>query len=311
MKLSVLSMMVLLVGAPAIGRAQDSENKGPDLESTYQSLKDAQAKGDAAAVKKLVAETSALARKAAAEPAPEDADEKDGWTKRVAYAKDVDAQTEYALYDVALKSPPAEMVDLLAALEAQNPKCKYLNEAYASYLYALSQSGGSAKITGVAEKALTNFPDNTDLLLVMVNSTFSAKQSDRAQGYANRLVAAMSKKSKPEGISEADWEKQKTSSLGRGYWVSGMVSGEKNQYAAADKSLRAAMPYIKGNNAMMAPALFYLGVANYNLGKMTMSKAKILEGAKFSDDCAAIPGDLAQQAWKNSALMKAEAAKMR
>jgi hypothetical protein len=310
MKLSVLSMMVLLVGAPVIGRAQDTENKGPDLESTYQSLKDAEAKGDAAAVKKLAAETSALARKAAAEAAPEDADEKDAWTKRVAYAKDVDAQTEYALYAVALKSPPADMVDLLAALEAQNPKCKYLDEAYASYLYALSQSGGSARITVVAEKGLANFPDNTDLLLVMVNSTFSAKQTDRAQMYANRLVVAFGKKSKPEGISEADFEKQKASSLGRGYWISGMVSYEKNQYAAADKSLRAALPYIKGNNAMMAPALFYLGVANYNLGKMTMNKAKILEGAKFSDDCAALPSDQAQQAWKNSALMKAEAAKM-
>jgi hypothetical protein len=304
MKLLGLSTIVLLVGAAAVARAQD-------LDASYQSLKDAQAKGDAAAVKKLAGETSALARKAAAEPAPEDADEKQAWTARVEYAKGIDVQTEYALYEVALKSPPATMVDLLATLEAQNPKCQYLDQAYASYLYALSQTGGTAKIPAVAEKALANFPENTDLLLVMVNSTFSAKQSDRAQGYANRLVAAWAKKTKPEGVSEGDFERQKVASLGRGYWVSGMVSAERNQYAAADKSLRAALPYIKGNNAMMAPALFYLGTANYNLGKMTNNKAKILEGAKFSDDCAAIPGDLAQQAWKNSAIMKAEAAKMR
>ncbi|MEI9975738.1 MAG: hypothetical protein WDO73_28965 [Ignavibacteriota bacterium] len=44
---------------------------------------------------------------------------------------------------------------------------------------------------------------------------------------------------------------------------------------------------------------------------MTNNKAKILEAAKFSDECAAIQSDLAQQAWKNSAIMKAEAAKMR
>lgn len=311
MKLSVMSMMVLLVGAPAVGRAQDTESKGPDLQASYQTLKDAEAKGDAAAVKKLAAETSALARKAAAEPAPEDASEKEAWASRVAYAKDLDGQTEYALFDVALRSRPADMADLLAALEEKNPKCQYLDQAYGSYLYALSQSGGTARIPVVAEKALANFPDNTDLLLVMVNSTFAAKQTDRALGFSNRLVAAFSKKTKPEGVSDADWEKQRASSIGRGYFVAGMISGEKNQYAAADKSLRAALPYIKGNNAMMAPALFYLGVANYNLGKMGVNKAKILEGAKFSDDCAAIPGDLATQAWKNSALMKAEAAKMR
>jgi hypothetical protein len=304
MKLFALSTMVLLVGAAAVARAQD-------LDASYQSLKEAQAKGDAAAVKKLAVETSALARKAAAEAAPTDADEKEAWTKRVEYAKDVDVQTEYALFEVALKSPPAAMVDLLATLEAQNPKCKYLDEAYGSYLYALSQAGQTAKITPVAEKALANFPENTDLLLVMVNSTFAANQVDRAQGYANRLVAAWGKKTKPEGVAEADFEKQKSMGLSRGYWVSGVVSGQRSQWAAADKSLRAALPYIKGNNAMMAPALFYLGLANYNLGKMTNSKAKILEGAKFSDDCAAIPSDYAQQAWKNSANMKAEAGRMR
>ena len=115
MKLSVLSMIVLLAGAAVVVRAQE-------LEASYQSLKDAEAKGDPAEVKKLAAETSALARKAAAEAAPEDADEKEAWTKRVAYAKDVDGQTEYVLYEVALKSPPPAMADLLAALEAQNPR---------------------------------------------------------------------------------------------------------------------------------------------------------------------------------------------
>jgi hypothetical protein len=304
MKLSVLSMLVLLVGAPAVGRTQD-------LDTTYQSLKDAEAKGDAAAVKKLAAETSALARKAAAEAAPEDASEKDAWTARVAYAKDVDLQAEYALYAVAVKSDAATTVDLLAALEAQNPKSKYLDDAYANYLYALSQSGGTAKIPAVAEKALANFPDNPDLLLFLADHYYSAKQPDRAQGYANRLVVAMGKHAKPEGVSEADWEKKKSASLGRGYWISGVIAGEKNQYAAADRNLRAALPYVKGNDAMTAPALFYLGTADYNLGKMTMSKAKILEGAKFSDQCAAITGPYAEQAYKNSMIMKTEAGKMR
>jgi hypothetical protein len=244
MKLSVLSMMVLLVGAAAVGRAQD-------LQASYQSLRDAEAKGDAPEVKKLAAETSALARKAATEAAPEDADEKDAWTKRVAYAKDVDSQTEYALYEVALKSQPAVTVDLLAALEAQNPKSKYLDESYANYLYALSQSGGTAKIPVVAEKALANFPDNPDLLLVLANHYYTAKQGDRAATYANRLVVAMGKRAKPEGVSDADWEKKKNASLGGAYWIAGVVSGEKSQFAASDKSLRAALPYIKGNDAMM------------------------------------------------------------
>jgi hypothetical protein len=304
MKLSVLSMMVILMGASAVGRTQD-------LASTYQSLRDAEAKGDAAEVKKLAAETSALARQAAAEAAPQAEDEKDAWTKRVAYAHEVESYSEYVLYAVAVKSAPATTVDLFAALEQQNPKSKYLDQGYAYYLYALSQTGASAKIPAMAEKGLANFPDNPDLLLFLADHAMSAKQSDRAVSYANRLVAAAGKQSKPEGVSEADWEKKKAAWLGRGYWIAGVISGEKTQYLAADKDLRAALPYIKGNDAMMAPALFHLGVANYQLGKMKVNKAQMLEGAKFSDQCAALPGAYAEQAWKNSALIKAEAAKMR
>ena len=62
---------------------------------------------------------------------------------------------------------------------------------------------------------------------------------------------------------------------------------------------------------MKAPALFYLGMANYQLGKMTMKKAQVLEGARFSREAAAIQGPLAQQAWHNAMVMKDEAAKMR
>ena len=112
-------------------------------------------------------------------------------------------------------------------------------------------------------------------------------------------------------MSDADWEKKKATMVGEGYRIAGVVSGERAQYSAADKNLRAALPYIKGNAAFTAEALFYLGVSNYNLGKMTMNKAKVLDGAKFSDQCAALPGPYAEQAWKNSAIMKADAGKMR
>jgi hypothetical protein len=61
----------------------------------------------------------------------------------------------------------------------------------------------------------------------------------------------------------------------------------------------------------MGPALFQLGVANFQLGKIKLSKAQVLEAAKFSDQAAAIPGPLAQQAWHNAQVMRTEAGKMR
>ena len=303
MNLSILTLAVVLVGAPVSVAAAD-------LESTFQALKDAEAKGDAAQVKKLAVEAGAMAKQAAAEPAPASADDKPAWTDRVKYAQDVESYTEYALYVTAVKGPAATEVDLFATLEEQNPKSKYLDDGYGAYLEALKETGASAKIPAIAEKALQNLPENEDLLLVGALNA-QAKQPDKALAYANRLVAAAGKHTKPEGTAAADWERKHNISLEYGHWIAGVIHGQKQQWLAADKDLRTALPLIKGNDAMTAPALFYLGVANYNLGKMTMNKAKVLDGAKFSDQCAALPGQYAEQAWKNSQIMKADAGKMR
>ena len=134
MNLSILTLAVVLVGAPVPVAAAD-------LESSFQALKDAEAKGDAALVKKLAVETGAMAKEAAAEAAPASADEKQAWTDRVKYAQDVEAYTEYALYDVAVKGPVATTVDLFATLEEQNPKSKYLDQGYGAYLVALKEAG--------------------------------------------------------------------------------------------------------------------------------------------------------------------------
>lgn len=303
MKLAAAGIAVVLIAGPIAA--------ADDLETVYQSLREAEGKKDAAQVKKLSAQTATLARKAEAEPAPSSDAEKDGWKQRIEYAKDAEQFSEYALYSVAIQSPHPTMIELLAQLEQQNPKSKYLAEAYGTYFYALSQAGESAKIPVIAAKALANFPNNEDLLTVMANSAFTNKQMDHALGYADRLVAALAKKPKPEGMSEADWDRKKTSGLGRGYWIAGIVRQSKNQYFDADRDLRASLPLIKGDKIMTSYALFNLGLADYQLGRMTLSKTKVLEAAKFSEQCAAIDSPLHEQAWRNAQLMKDEAGRMR
>jgi tetratricopeptide (TPR) repeat protein len=303
MNLAVLSFAVFLAAPPPV--------IGPgDLETAFQNIKDAVAKKDAAQVKKLAAQTCALARETANAPAPQDEDEQEAWKNHVAFARDVELYTEYALYATAIQGPPETTVDLLAALEQQNPKSKYLADAYGSYFYALHQTGAAAKIPAIAEKAVANFPDNDDALLVLADTAMNRKQTDRALGYAKRLTAVLSRHPKPEGMSAGEWERKRSAGLGRGYWIAGVIEGEKGQYFDCDKDLRAALPLV-GNDTMKATALFYLGMANYQLGKMTMKKALVLEGMKFSQEAAKYQGPLAQQAWHNAMVMRDEAAKMR
>ena len=299
-------IVALLLGAGSAAAAAE------DLDSSYQSLQEAVAKKDPALVKKHAADTLTLARHAASETEPQDADEKDAWKKRVAYAREIESYTEYALYATALQSDPGGMVDLMSTLEAQNPKSKYLDQGYAAYLVSLAKTeGGGAKVVPMAEKALTNFPQNPDLLRVVAESAMTRKQTDRALSLANRLIAAAGKHARLEHESAADFERSRGAWLASGYWIAGAISADKGLYAAADKNLRAALPLVKGDDYRTGVAFFYLGVANYQVGKATLDKKKVLEAAQFSDEAAKFNTPVAHQAWLNAGLMRKEAAAMR
>ena len=303
MKLSVVGIAIFLLTGPVV--------VADELDDTYQSLQDAVTKKDAAQVKKLAVPLFELSRKVIGAPEPTSAIEKEDWPNRIKYAKEAEGYAEYALYATGVQADAATMVDLLGLLEAQSPKSKYLDQGYDAYLAALHQVGKDDAVAGIADKAIVNFPNNPDLLLVVANTAQVKKQADRAIQFANRLVAAANSRPKPEALPAADWERKKSIWLGRGYWISGVLNGEKNLYALSNKSLRAGLPYIKGEPGLMGPALFYLGLDNYQLGKMTNNKKQVLEGATFSEQCAAIAGPFQDQAYRNSMAMKADANNMR
>ena len=303
MKLSALGIAIFLLTGPVV--------VADELDDSYQGLQDAVTKKDAAQVKKLAVTVFELARKVIAAPEPTNAIEKEDWPNRLKYAKEAEGYAEYALFATGVQAEPATMVDLMGLLEQQSPKSKYLDQGYEPYLAALHQAGKDDAIPAIVEKAIVNFPNNPDLLLVMANGAQVKKQADRAIAFANRLVAAANSRQKPEAVSAADWEAKKRIWLGRGYWISGVENGGKNLYALANRSLRAALPYIKGEPALMGPALFHLGVANYQLGTMTNNKKQVLEGEAFSEQSAAIAGPFQELAGRNSQAMKAAAEKMR
>ena len=130
MKLPVLGLAIMFLAGPVVAVADD-------LEDAVQSLKDAVAKKDVDAVKKLAVTIRPMTAEILAVAAPADADEKKDWAARNAYAKSTQLYVESAFYTVAVQSEPAVTVDLIATLEQQNPKSKYLNQAYGAYLVAL------------------------------------------------------------------------------------------------------------------------------------------------------------------------------
>ncbi|HSW48556.1 MAG TPA: hypothetical protein VLH09_00200, partial [Bryobacteraceae bacterium] len=274
-------------------------------------LKEAVSKKDVPLTKKLVAETSALAREEAEMEEPADANLKQTWKERTAWARDVDKFCEYALFSLSVSAEPAVAIDLLTTLEKLNPKSVYLDDGgYSRYFAALQESGASAKILPVAENAIKNLPNASDVLMVLLNNALGKGQTGQALTYGQRLVSAMSKDAKPEGMAQADWDRKRSTALGQGYYAVGMVHAAGNKFFDADKALRAALPYIKGNPGMYGPALFQLGVANFQLGVQTNNKKRVLEAATFSEQASKISFDRSADAFRNAQAMRAQAAKM-
>ena len=268
MRISALSVALVLMAGTGVAVADD-------LEDAMAALKQAEPSKDPAKIKQLAAAVHAAAQKMQTPPA--DNSDKEGFEARVAYAKEQDTYSEYALFALAsqLRGQPAAL-DLVSTLEKQNPKSKYLDE-----------------------------PESLE---IQTENALARKQNDRALSFANRLIAAGNRK--PEGAA-GDWEARKNAALAQGYWTAGVIQADKGMLKDADRNLRAALPLIKGNNAMAGPALFYLGIVNFKIGQATLNKAKMLEAVKFSQAAAAIPGPQQDQASKNAYNIKIEADKMR
>ncbi len=301
MRLSLLTVAALLIAGPVLA---------DELDDSFAALKEAESKKDVALVKKLAARTSELAREQADMEEPADASLKQTWKERTAWARDVDKFTEYSLYSLSLGAEPAVAIDLLTTLEKQNPKSRYLDEGgYGVLFAAFTKSGAADKITPVAEKALVNLPNSVDLLLVLADGAM-AKQSPNTASYCQKLVAAASKATKPEALQQADWDRKRALALGHGYYYLGIMAAQRNQFFEVDRNLRAALPYIKGSDAMYGQALFALGVANFQLGTQTANKKRVLEAATFSEQSSKVAWPNSNQAYANAQAMRAQAAKM-
>jgi hypothetical protein len=275
MKIAVLGTTLVLAAGALL---TPTRLRADDLDDALAALKAAEPSKDSAKIKELAAAAHTTAKKYEG-PAPADAD-KESYEARQRYAKDVDHYSEYSLYALALqeRGDPKVAIDLINTLEQQNPKSDYLE-----------------------------MPES---IMIQVDAAASKNQTDRAAGLANKLIAAANKKP-PEGMSAADWERVKASALGEGYFIIGFNACQHSKFAESDRNLRAALPYLKGDNGRLGPALLCLGVMNANLAQMTNNKAKMVEAAKFSEQSAAIPGPTQNQAYQNSLAQKQAADKMR
>ena len=307
MRLHTMLLPRTILAAATLAAVAFAQSRTAEIEAAYAKLKEAEGKKDADGVLEWAEKTSVAARAVAQSPKPAKADEVEAWTNAVDYARQVDIYTEYSEFATAMAGQtPAKMAALIESIEKRNPKSEYLTKIFPSYIVALSQAGMTDKLMTAAERRLEVDPANEDLLLVLADGYMKKQQAEKATLYATKLVEAVKDKPKPEAIAAADWDKKKNGALATGYWIAGVNHAEAKRYQDADKALRAALPLIAGQTAMEAPALFYLGVANYNLGKPAKDKKLIAEAIQFSEACAKLASPFKDSALKNARGMRTE-----
>lgn len=304
----VLRMLpALMVCCGLLGAPQAAGNRTADVEAAYAKLKEAEGRKDADGVMEWAEKTSAAARAVVNSAKPEKADEVEGWNHAVDYARQVDTYTEYSEYATAIGGqPPEKLIALVESIEKRNPKSEYLTKAYPAYMATLSQTGKNDQLMAAAMRRIEQDPNNPDLLVVLADGYMKQKQPDKATEYATKLISVLPSAARPEGLAEEAWEKKKTTLAGTAQWIAGVNYAEAKRYKDADVALRAALPVVRGQAGMEPAALFYLGVANYNLGKPSKNKALIAEAIKFSEECAKLPSPYRDLAQKNARGMRVE-----
>ena len=261
-----------------------AQEEPADLDSTYESLKAAVEKKDAAAVKKLSAQAFDIAQKVLA------GDNKD----RADHAKEIQKYAEYSLSATALTSTDSKTVmDLTETLEQRNPKSEYLTQVLGKYSAAARQAGHPEKAISLAEKVAKSDPSNAEALLVVAEANMQ-KRPAVASDYASRAALILSKRKGDDAL------------LGNANYIAGVAYGAQSKWPQANTSLQAALPTIKSNPQLMGPALFYLGLANYQLGKITLNRAQMKQALNYFEQCAAIPGPMQAQASQNVGAIRQE-----
>ncbi len=144
-----------------------------------------------------------------------------------------------------------------------------------------------------AAKTILAQDDSNLIALEIVADTYlqNEKEPRKLMAYARKILAVLDEQPDQEGFASVEWTARKALLTGRAHWMMGAASIRQHKYERADKSLRAALPYLKDDSHLLSSALFDLSWANYQLGKLA-------DAIRFSKECTLVNGPYQAKAVK-------------
>ena len=167
---------------------------------------------------------------------------------------------EYNAYMSAIQQQdPAAKISGLEAFLVQYPSSVVKVDALEALMGGYQQTGNAAKVVDVANRLLAANPDNIRALVVLAYTERASSQWANAKQHAEHGLQVLPNMPKPEGVSQADFDKQKAQMGGLLNSVAGFSSLQLKDNADAQKYLRASVHGNPNNLEDVYPlALSYL-----------------------------------------------------
>ncbi len=149
---------------------------------------------------------------------------------------------EYNAYMGAVQQKDA--VARISGLEAfltQYPNSVMKVDALDTLMSSYQQAGNQAKVIDTANRLLAADPSNVKALVLLAYNERAAQKWADAKQHAERGLQALPNMPKPEGMADADFQKQKTQFAAVLNSVAGFASLQLKDYSSAQKYLRAAV----------------------------------------------------------------------
>lgn len=202
-------------------------------------------------------------------------------TQRLEGIKEDQAYIEASLLNAAYQyQDVAKKADYLQRFAKTFPDSPNAEQAMSMSAFAYQGAQNRPKMLQAASATLDKYPDNIGMLLLLSDDWGErSEQLDKAEAYAKKAAALCETAKKPEGVADAEWQKQITLQKGLALSALGQVNIVKKDNLAAVKNLSAAAPLLKANATTYARNQYRLGFAYLNLKKSAEAKQALTEAA--------------------------------
>lgn len=193
------------------------------------------------------------------------------WAERhkQALAADQDSigYIEYAFFSTAYKVMDQEQkAALMERYVAAFPDSPYTSQAEVLVPVSYQQAKDFPKMLASANAVLAREPNNIAVLLLLADYYSEGGQHlDLATAEAKQALSALGTATKPEAMSDADWQKQVSLQTGLAWSALGEVYITQKSEAPALTAFQTAAPLLKGNPFAYARNEYRLGFAYLNL----------------------------------------------